>query len=103
MNYYELLGVHRASSADDINKAFHRLVWVAHPDRGGDPQKFTDLRTAKATLIEPKLREDYDRMLKREFIACECCNGKGYHARQKSFAVRIYDACDDCGGSGYIN
>ena len=34
--YYELLGVTKEASLDDIKKAFRKLALKHHPDRGGD-------------------------------------------------------------------
>lgn len=41
--YYELLGVTKEASLDDIKKAFRKLALKHHPDRGGDTQKFQEL------------------------------------------------------------
>ena len=38
--FYELLGVDKNASMDDIKKSFRKLALKNHPDRGGDKEKF---------------------------------------------------------------
>ena len=38
--YYELLGVEKTATYDEIRKAFRKLALKNHPDRGGDKEKF---------------------------------------------------------------
>jgi DnaJ homolog subfamily A member 2 len=38
--FYELLGVERTATMDEIKKAFRKLALKNHPDRGGDKEKF---------------------------------------------------------------
>lgn len=38
--YYELLGVEKTATTDEIKKAFRKLALKHHPDRGGDKEKF---------------------------------------------------------------
>ena len=64
-DYYELLGVGRAASADDIKKAFRKLAMKHHPDRNqGDKdaeKKFKDINHAYDILKDPEKRAAYDR------------------------------------------
>ena len=64
-DFYELLGVNRAASADDIKKAFRKLAMQHHPDRNsGDKdseKKFKDLNHAYDILKDPEKRAAYDR------------------------------------------
>jgi curved DNA-binding protein CbpA len=39
-NYYDILGVSRDASSDDIKKAYKKAALSHHPDKGGDPEKF---------------------------------------------------------------
>ena len=37
---YQILGVEKTASADEIKKSFRKLAMKMHPDKGGDVEKF---------------------------------------------------------------
>lgn len=60
-NYYEILGVQKNASEDDIKKAFRKLAQKYHPDKkGGDEAKFKEASEAYAVLSDKKKRAEYD-------------------------------------------
>lgn len=59
-DYYEVLGVGKAASPDEIKKAFRRLAVQHHPDRGGDETKFKELNEAYEVLKDEAKRKRYD-------------------------------------------
>src|SRR4051812_15750071 len=59
-DYYEILGVKKDASADEIKKAFRRSAIEHHPDRGGDETKFKELNEAYEVLKDPSKRQRYD-------------------------------------------
>ena len=63
-DYYAILGVSKDAEAAEIKKKFRRLARECHPDvAGDDPQaaaRFTQLREAYETLIDPVRRDRYD-------------------------------------------
>ena len=61
--YYDVLGVKRDATDDDIKKAFRKLAAKYHPDAGGDEQKFKEISEAYTTLSDPQKRREYDQML----------------------------------------
>ena len=64
-DYYELLGVSRTASADDLKKAFRKLAMQHHPDRNRDDKeaekRFKSINHAYDILKDPEKRAAYDR------------------------------------------
>jgi len=65
-DYYEILGIQRAASLDDIKKAYRQLAMKHHPDRVPEEQKkeseekFKEISEAYAVLSDPQKRQLYD-------------------------------------------
>lgn len=59
-DYYEVLGVGKGASPDEIKKAFRRLAVQHHPDRGGDEAKFREINEAYEVLKDDSKRKRYD-------------------------------------------
>ena len=60
MNLYQLLGINRGASRDEVRKAYRRKAKVSHPDSGGSPETFSALATAHEVLSDARRREKYD-------------------------------------------
>jgi len=60
-DYYEILGVSKEASPDEIKRAYRKLALQYHPDKGGDQEKFKKLNEAYQTLSDPQKRAGYDR------------------------------------------
>jgi len=65
-DYYEILGVKKSASAEDIRKAFRKLARKYHPDVNpgdkGAEEKFKALSEANDVLSDPKKRKIYDQL-----------------------------------------
>ncbi len=64
MDLYEILGVGRDASQDDIKAAYRKKAFESHPDRNpGDPEankRFKDVQAAYDTLTDPIQKSKYD-------------------------------------------
>ena len=63
-DYYEVLGVSRDASPEDIKRAFRKLAFQHHPDRNnkdGAEEKFKELNEAYEVLSDNDKRQNYDR------------------------------------------
>src|SRR3954451_14941621 len=71
-NYYQVLGVNRNASKQEINNAFKKLSIKYHPDKAGGDQcyleLFKEINEAKQVLSNYDKRAEYDEGLKKEVV-----------------------------------
>ncbi|XP_018427046.1 PREDICTED: dnaJ homolog subfamily B member 2 [Nanorana parkeri] len=81
-DYYEILGVPRNTSQDDIKRAYRKLALKWHPDKNPDnkelaEKKFKDIAEAYEVLSDAGKRETYDRYGKAGFSGPEPRSSSG--------------------------
>lgn len=81
MNYYEILGVDRQASAQEIKKAYKKLAKKWHPDLNHDDpktaeQKMKEINVAFTTLSNEVARIDYNKKLDAEAAHSARTNAK---------------------------
>lgn len=59
-DYYQILGVARSASPEEIRKAYHKLAHKHHPDKGGDEKKFKEINEAYQILSNREKKSQYD-------------------------------------------
>lgn len=95
-DYYEVLGVARDASEDDIKRSYRRLALKFHPDRNPNnpeaEQKFKEAAEAYEALSDPDKRSKYDR------FGHQGLSGTGFH--EFTNAEDIFEAFGDIFGGG---
>ena len=70
-DYYQILGVSRDASADEIKKAYRKLALKYHPDKNKGnkeaEERFKEINEAYAVLSDPEKRKQYDTFGSAEF------------------------------------
>ena len=72
--YYEILGVEKSATQQQIKKAFRKLARQLHPDKHPGEEdkyqhKFQELQKAYETLSEPEKRKLYDRYVHQSVLS----------------------------------
>lgn len=60
-DYYQILGLDRNASQEDIKKAYYKLAHEYHPDKGGDKEKMKEINEAYQVLSDKEKKSQYDR------------------------------------------
>jgi len=97
-DYYEVLGVQRGTSAEEIKKAYRKMALKYHPDRNaGDAeaeQKFKEVNEAYQVLSDDEKRGLYDR------YGHEALDGQGFRPAEDIFSSFQDMFADFFGGNG---
>jgi len=59
-DYYEVLGVKKDATPEQIKKAYRKMASKHHPDKGGDKDKFQEVQQAYEHLSDATKRQHYD-------------------------------------------
>ncbi|PIW91083.1 MAG: molecular chaperone DnaJ, partial [Candidatus Nealsonbacteria bacterium CG_4_8_14_3_um_filter_39_7] len=79
-DYYQVLGIKKDASKEDIKKAYRKLAHEYHPDKkGGNEAKFKEINEAYQILSDEQKKQQYDRF-GRTFEGVASGNSGGFNA-----------------------
>ena len=88
-DYFNILGVGKAASEDDIKKAYRGLAMKHHPDRGGDLTKFQEIEEAYRVLSDPNQRQQWEQQSRNPFSGGQ--PGGGFQFNFSEGGMDIHD------------
>lgn len=79
-DYYQILGVDKNATPDEIKKAYRKLAQQYHPDKGGkeNEAKFKEINEAYQILSDPQKRQTYDQFGSAGFSGYSSPGGQAY-------------------------
>lgn len=106
-DYYEILGITKNASNEEIKKAYRKLAQKYHPDKGGGKEaeeKFKEINQAYQTLSDPGKRSTYDQFGEAgSRMGGGGAGGFNWNQYQQGFGGQGFNVnFDDLGGFGDI-
>jgi len=100
-DYYEILGVERSASDDDLKRSYRKLAMQYHPDRNREPdaeERFKEISEAYEVLTDDRKRATYDRYGHAGLSGAGASSAGGFHHIDLNEALNMF--MRDFGGMG---